>query len=264
MSQPVPEDPDTPESAGGAAAGWVQLETLWHYRPDYDYRPDLFEYAEFHTTDPDYVMLDVQGYPFDHSQYLGQIQNALDTCIAYFFNPPARPLALRRVDIAGIPEHMFASRRLTSVLIPDMAVWACAPSTPPPHDIYWFDRDGVPWLVLEVVTPSTTQARAVDMDQRRIAYAHMGVREFWMLDTRQDIPLIGYTLDARDGSDDPLQEYRQLEVGSGGGQHSGVLRTALRWVSETLECWHVEEQRWVSSAGTSRTWRTRPAGARSD
>ena len=37
MSQPVSEVPDSPESAGGAGADWVQLETLWHYRPDYDY-----------------------------------------------------------------------------------------------------------------------------------------------------------------------------------------------------------------------------------
>ena len=139
---------------------------------------------------------------------------------------------------------MFASRRLTAVLIPDVAVWACLPSTPPPHDIYWFDRDGAPWLVLEVVTPGTTQARAHDMAPRRIAYARMGVREFWLLDTRQDFPLMGYTLDVRDGNVAPLEEYRHLEVGPGGGQHSRVLGTSLRWVADTLECWHAAWECW--------------------
>ena len=237
MSQPVPEVPDSPEAAGGAAADRVQLETLWHYRPDYDYRPDLFVYAEFHTTDPDYVVVDVGDvFPPDHSRYLSQIQNALDICLASVCEPP--PFRVyRRFDINGIPERMFASRRLTSVLTPDVAVWTCQPSTPPPHDSYWYDRDGAPGLVLEVVTSSTAQARAHDMDPRRIAYARMGVREFWLLDTRQDFPLMGFTLDAKDGNDAPLEAYRPLEVGPGGrtaqprpghlpalgGGHPGVL-----------------------------------------
>ncbi len=251
MSQPVPEVPDTPESAGGAAADWVQLETLWHYRPDYDYRPNLFVYAEFHTTDPDYVVVDVGDvFPIDHSNYLSQIQNALAICLASVCDPPAPPQVVRRIDIAGIPERMFASRRRTSVLTPDVAVWACLPSTPPPHDSYWYDRDGAPWLVLEVVTSLTAQARAHDMASRRIAYARMGVREFWLLDTRQDFPLMGFTLDAKDGNDAPLEAYRPLAVGPGGGQHSRVLGTSLRWVADTrwmahtLECWHAAWECW--------------------
>ena len=251
MSQPVPEVPDSPEAAGGAAADRVPLETLWHYLPDYDYRPDLFVYAEFHTTDPGYVVVGVGGSTPAQSHYLSQIKNALAICLASFCDPPARGRALYRVDIAGIPEHMFASRRRTSVLIPDLAVWACLPSTPHPHDIYWFDRDGAPWLVLEMVTPGTKQERAHDMAPRRIAYARMGVREFWLLDTRQDFPLMGFTLDAKDGNDAPLEAYRPLAVGPGGGQHSRVLGTSLRWVADTrwwahtLECWHAAWECWV-------------------
>ena len=225
---------------------------MWHYLPDYDYRPDLFVYAEFHTTDPDYVVVGVGDVvPIDHSHYLSQIQNALAICLASVCDPPAPPQAVRRVDIAGIPERMFASRRLTSVLTPDVAVWTCQPSTPPPHDSYWYDRDGAPGLVLEVVTSSTAQARAHDMAPRRIAYARMGVREFWLLDTRQDFPLMGFTLDAKDGDDAPLEAYRPLAVGPGGGQHSRVLGTSLRWVADTrwwahtLECWHAAWECWV-------------------
>ena len=254
MSQPVPDDPGglppAPKSKAFTAA-LEQLCSLWHYLPDYDYRPDLFVYAEFHTTDPDYVVVGVGDVvPIDHSHYLSQIQNALAICLASVCDPPAPPQAVRRVDIAGIPERMFASRRLTSVLTPDVAVWTCQPSTPPPHDSYWYDRDGAPGLVLEVVTSSTAQARAHDMAPRRIAYARMGVREFWLLDTRQDFPLMGFTLDAKDGDDAPLEAYRPLAVGPGGGQHSRVLGTSLRWVADTrwwahtLECWHAAWECW--------------------
>ena len=263
MSQPVPEDPEgrppAPKSKAFTAA-LEQLCSLWHYLPDYDYRPDLFVYAEFHTTDPDYVVVDVGDmFPPGDFQHLSQIQNALAICLASFCDHPAPPQVVRRIDIAGIPERMFASRRRTSVLTPDVAVWACLPSTPPPHDSYWYDRDGAPGLVLEVVTPGTSQARAHDMAPRQIAYARMGVREFWLLDTRQDFPLMGFTLDAKDGDDAPLEAYRPLAVGPGGGQHSRVLGTSLRWVAEqhsrvlgtsrhwvadTLECWHGAWECW--------------------
>ena len=89
------------------------------------------------------------------------------------------------------------------------------------------------------------------MAPRRIAYARMGVREFWLLDTRQDFPLMGFTLDAKDGNDAPLEAYRPLAVGPGGGQHSRVLGTSLRWVADTrwwahtLECWHAAWECWV-------------------
>ena len=223
----------------------AEIRTLWHYLPDYDYRPDLFVYAEFHTTDPGYVVVGVGGSTPAQSNYLMQIKNALDICLASVCDPPARGRALYRVDIAGIPEHMFASRRLTSVLIPDLAVWACLPSTPHPHDIYWFDRDGAPWLVLEVVTPGTKQERAHDMAPRRIAYARMGVREFWLLDTRQDFPLMGYTLDAADAGAGQLTEYRRMIVAADGGQASRVLDNSLRWVDDYLEGWKPEWGGWV-------------------
>ena len=49
-----------PKSKAFTAADWSPArDSLWHYLPDYDYRPDLFVYAEFHTTDPDYVVVGV-------------------------------------------------------------------------------------------------------------------------------------------------------------------------------------------------------------
>ena len=62
MSQPVPDvpggRPPAPKSRAFTAA-LEQIRSLWHYLPDYDYRPDLFVYAEFHTTDPGYVVVGV-------------------------------------------------------------------------------------------------------------------------------------------------------------------------------------------------------------
>ena len=51
-------------------------------------------------------------------------------------------------------------------------------------------------------------------------------------------------MDAKDGNDAPLEAYRPLEVGPGGGQHSRVLGTSLRWVADTLECWHAAWECW--------------------
>ncbi len=35
------------------------IQKLPHYQPDFDYRPDLYEYNEFDTTNPAYVVLNV-------------------------------------------------------------------------------------------------------------------------------------------------------------------------------------------------------------
>ena len=180
-------------------------------------------------------------FPLDHSEHLNQIVDSLHILIVRFCElPPFR--VYRRIDINGIPERMFASRRLTSVLNLDVAVWTCQPSTPPPHDSYWYGRDGVSRLVVEVVTPLSAQARANDMDHRRIAYARLGIREYWLLDTKQESPLIGYTLD---GALPLPAEHRRMEVGPGDGQASRVLGTSLRWVADTLECWHAAWARWM-------------------
>ena len=57
MSQPYSETLVAPSPTVEEAL--ADIRTLWHYLPDYDYRPDLFDYAEFYTSDPGYVVVGV-------------------------------------------------------------------------------------------------------------------------------------------------------------------------------------------------------------
>ena len=241
MSQSYPEAVVTTDTAGGPADARAQLQTLWHYLPDYDYRPDLFQYTEFYTTDPDYVVLDVgmMSPSGEHSAHLDQIGNALRILIARFCEPPIH--VSREVGISQIRGRIFASERHTHTLAPDLAVWA-RPLPPHPHPSYQYGRDGGPRLVVEVVSHSGAAMRANDLDHKWRAYARMGIGEYWLLDTQQESPLIGYTLD---GAPPPQTEYRRIEVAPDAGQASRVLGTSLRWVADTLECWYAAWGRWV-------------------
>ncbi len=241
MSQSFSGSSGTPSSAAGDAL--AQTRTLWHYRPDYDYRPDLFQYTELHTTDPDYVVLDISmvSPSGEHSEHLDQIGNALRILVARFCQPPIH--VSREVGLTGIPAHMFASERHTHTLAPDLAVWS-GPKPPRPHLSYQHERDGVPLLALEVVSHSSPQVEDNGLIHKWIAYASMGIREYWLLDTQQDSPLRGFNLDMgwtlpRNG------EYRRKSISDDNGQASHVLGTSLRWVADTLECWHAGWRRWV-------------------
>ena len=109
-------------------------------------------------------------------------------------------------------------------------------------DSYQYARDGVPFLAVEVVSHSTAQMAANDWD---LAYARMGIGEYWLLDIEQDSPLCGYTLDAADAGAGQLTEYRRMIVSADGGQASRVLGTSLRWVDDYLEGWKPEWGGWV-------------------
>ncbi len=102
----------------------------------------------------------------------------------------------------------------------------------------------MPLLALEVVSHSTAQVQDNDLIYKRIAYARMGIREYWLVDTKQDFPLRGYTLHS--GWTQPHNgEYQLISIGSDGGQPSRVLGTSLRWVEDALECWHAAWAHWV-------------------
>ena len=241
MSQSFSGSSGTPSPAAGDAL--AQTRTLWHYRPDYDYRPDLFQYSELYTTDPDYVVLDVSTMSpsGEHSEHLDQIGNGLRILIARFCRPPIH--VSREVGITGIPAHMFASGRHTHTLAPDLAVWS-SPKPPHPQPSYQYERDGTPLLALEVVSHSSPQVEDNDLIHKRIVYATMGIREYWLVDTQQDFPLRGYNLDF--GWTPPRNgEYQLKSISDDDGQASHVLGTSLRWVADTLECWHAGWGRWV-------------------
>ena len=230
------------EPAGSPGAARAQLRTLWHYRPDYDYRPDLFTYTELHTTDPDYVVVGVAMMvaSVPHNRIVDQLVISLRAvargCV--------RPIHVsREAGISRIPGHMWVSAHHTGTLGPDLSVWA-GPAQADPPNTYQYGRDGVPLLVVEVVSHATQQERARDWDYKWHAYARMGIPEYWLLDTEQAYPLIGYTLDAGAEGMEPRAEYRPLAVSADNGQPSRVLGIALRW-REDLECWSDAWARWV-------------------
>ena len=208
----------------------AEIRTLWHYLPDYDYRPDLFDYTEFHTSDPDYVVWEVSMMPLGpaHGNNLFHMKRALDI-LTRSHTPPVHVSVY--VDMDGIPGHMIATARHTSALRPDLAVWA-GQEKPEPHGSYPYVRDGGPLLAVEVVSHATAQMQANDWDHKWQAYARMGIGEYWLLDIEQDSPLCGYTLDAADAGAGQLTEYRRMIVAADGGQASRVLGTSLRWVED--------------------------------
>ena len=241
MSQPYSDTLVAPAPA--VAAALADIRTLWHYLPDYDYRPDLFEYTEFHTTDPDYVVLDVSMMVASpqHSQHLGHMERSL-LILVESCEPPIH--VMRDAGISGIPSHMVGSGRHTRTLGPDLAVWAGTAQRNLPLS-YRYSQYGVPLLVVEVISHSTAQMRANDWEHKMQAYARMGIGEYWLLDDRQDSPLCGYTLDAADAGAGQLTEYRRMIVSADGGQASRVLGTSLRWVDDYLEGWKPEWGGWV-------------------
>ena len=178
---------------------------------------------------------------WEHSETLDQMRNALHI-LTHFCPGPVH--VSREVGITGIPRHVLASEHRTSTLAPDLAVWDGAAPTVP-HPSYQYGRDGVPRLVLEVISQAFPQIRAQGRAQRRLAYARLGVGEYWLMDTLQASPLSGYTLDAGDGTGARGPEYRCLGKDHVVGQVSRVLATSLRWVAGTLECWHAPWARWV-------------------
>ena len=241
MSQPYSDTLVAPAPA--VAAALADIRTLWHYLPDYDYRPDLFDYAEFYTSDPGYVVVGVSmmsaGAP--HGDNQTQLKSALDI-LTRSHTPPVHVSV--DVEIIGIPGHVRATAPLTSILVPDLAVWAGQKKTVS-RGSYQYDRDGVPFLAVEVVSHATAPMAANDWEHKMQAYARMGIGEYWLLDIEQDSPLCGHTLDAAAGGAGQLTEYRRLIVSADGGQASRVLGTSLRWVDDYLEGWKPEWGGWV-------------------
>ncbi len=236
--------PVHPEGAESLRADALQyLRTLSHYRPDYDYCPDRFQYTETQTTDPDYVVpeVDLMSPTRAHGEALARLRHALR-----ILTRAATVHVSMDVDIRGIPGDVFASARHTSALRPDLSVWAGSPT--PDLASYRHDRDGVPLLVAEVVSYTYPERRDRDWDHKIFTYARMGIREYWIVDESLQDPLHGFTLDAVDGTPCSLSAYRPIAVTAPGGRDSRVLDALLRWAEADLQHWDVELERWVRVA----------------
>ncbi len=243
ISRRVP--PDMPDPSRTDALQHVRA--LSHYRPDYDYRPDRFRYTETDTTDPDYVVSEVEmmSPTREHGEALVHMRNALHILV----QASAADVHLSLdVDIHGIPGACFASARHTSTLRPDLSLWA-GPPPAQPFVSYRYDRDGVPLLAVEVVSYTYPERRDHDWGNEMFAYARMGIREYWIVDEQLEDPLKGFTLDAADGTGCRLQAYRPIAMDADGGQDSMVLDTSLRWTAGDLQCRHADPASCTASQG---------------
>ena len=237
MSHPYSETLGAPSPTAEEAL--ADIRTLWHYLPNYDYRPDLFDYTEFHTTDPDYVVVgvDMMTPAGEHIANVRHLYVALDLLAGSCDTPI---YVAQESTIYGIPGSMFAAARNTSKLAPDMTVWTGAAPARPYHH-YEYGQHGVPLLVVEVVSHSSQRERRRDLEHKWLTYARMGIQEYWLLDTEQECPLIGYTLaDSPQGA-----EYQRIEESADGSPRSHVLDNSLRWVEDSLEGWKPEWGGWV-------------------
>ena len=254
MSQPLPDVPVVlplparrPRSVAPGtdrADALLHLSALSHYLPDYAYRPDRHQYTETETTDPHYVVLGVRmmmSPTFQHGECVAQMGTALKVLTR---SVATQVHVSADVQISGIPTAFFTSDRHTSNLRPDLALW---PHPRPSRDVssYGYDRDGVPLLVVEVVSHSDQEQQDNDWRHKMAAYAHMGIREYWIVDQRKLPPLWGYTLDAADGTPYRLTTYRLIEADAEGGMDSMVLDTSMRWAQGGVECWYALLETWV-------------------
>ncbi len=233
--------PEAPEQSDADAL--PRIRALSHYRPGYDYRPEQYRYTETHTTDPDYVVLEVRmmSPTREHGEALDHMRNALHILV----RRAATVLHVsREVIIVGIPGHLFPTDRHTAALEPDLSVWA-GPPPAAPFPSYRYARDGVPLLTVEVVSHSDRERQDNDWYKKRFVYAGMGIREYWIVDDSLPDPLRGFTLDGLDGTVCSLPQYRPLTVDAEGGQDSLVLDASLRWAEGDLQCWCANRGAWL-------------------
>ncbi len=249
MSQPQPDVPVALPQSGAVDNGVHPTDALQHicalshYLPGYAYRPYKHRYTETETTDPYYVVLEVRmmAPTLSHGTFRMQMNTALKMLTRAVTSEVHVSID---VQISGIPAAFFDSERHTSNVRPDLALW---PRPTPDDDVssYRYDRDGVPLLVVEVVSHSDREQRDNDWRHKMFTYARMGIREYWLVDPQQRSPLWGYTLDAADGTPYRLTTYRLIEADAEGGMASQVLNTSLRWAPEGIQCWQAPWEIWV-------------------
>ncbi len=226
------------------AAALQRIQSLSHYRPDYAYRPDRYLYTETHTSDPHYVVFGVRltmAPSYDHGECLAQMRNALKI-LGQALDSEVH--VSMEVNITRIPGAFFGAEPHTSTLQPDLCVWP-GPAPVPARNLlsYRYDRDGAPWLVVEVVSQSERELRDNDWRHKMAVYAQMGIREYWLLDRLLPDPLHGFTLDAAAGAG--AARYRPIATDADGGMDSRALQVSLRWAEGGLQCWQEGADAWV-------------------
>lgn len=107
-----------------------KLQTLWHYRPDYAYRPNLFQYTDGYTTDPNYVVSEVSMMSpgWQHAETLDQVRQALHI-LTQFCEPPIH--VSREVALPGFRGRWLPRTRTAPLPLWCLA-WQCGAVPRPP------------------------------------------------------------------------------------------------------------------------------------
>ncbi len=230
-------EPRITPSSEPVSPGLDTVRPLWHYQPGFDYRPDLYEYNEFDTTDPAYVVLDVQFMTPspDYVAYLGNCERGISLLVR-----PSGWHVSREAGITGIPAAYFEGDRNHGSLNPDLAVWPFPEPQPRPTS-YAYDQHGVPELVLEAVAHSQPDVTRRDTTDKKIYYANMGIREYWLLN--QEAVLSAYTLTQESGFTLFRSRYAPITT-EAAGLYSTVLGGYLHWQDEVLLYRHDVSELW--------------------
>ncbi len=150
-----------------------------------------------------------------------------------------------------------AARRLS----PDIALWAWpgARAGAEGRHSYDYPTQGVPALVLAVVSHSDQETRDRDWVQKRMVYGRPGIREYWLYDRQQELALQVLTLDlVTTPAPDPYRlgpeaPYRRRAPHADGSLTSAVLEThlrlALRDGQPLVQCWSHVHQEMVRHTG---------------
>lgn len=145
-----------------------------------------------------HVAYDADGYPFSDGEPLAQNTPQADQ-LFYFF-PALETLVRERFPDAFSASDMFIYPRRGSLehsVAPDIFV-AFGAGDHPRNSYKLFEGEPVPAFVMEVLSGTTADK---DLGRKRLAYAEMGIDEYWMFDPSpfgDDIPghVEGLRLDA--------------------------------------------------------------------
>ena len=126
-----------------------------------------------------HVAYDADGYPFSDGEPLAQNTPQADQ-LFYFF-PALQTLVRERFPNAFSASDMFVYPRRGSLehsVAPDIFV-AFGAGDHPRNSYKLFEGEPVPAFVMEVLSGTTSDK---DLGRKRIAYAEMGIDEYWMFD----------------------------------------------------------------------------------
>ncbi len=269
MAQPALVAPPRPE----AGPDPQEIRELWHYHASYPYTPDIYQYSDWHTTDPYYQQDGVKLITSEiHSRYarltvcnLQVYQDQAPTVVALqchqeltvgHLQEPLQHLQACLYDVSPLPEparttvkqfvraipdeawphviQAFAKVAVRRAVTPDVMLYEAATPLPVTGDVSW-PESGPPLMVIEFLSRSTADK---DLYVNPLLYYLIGVEEYWICDPLT--PGIRHVW-TRTADGDWIDE-RAPEA----PHYSRVLRTWVRMDAPAgFQCYDAHAQAWV-------------------